>query len=324
MPFIVNQISKGQVVDDYDERLTPKDELELLEKYLGNLDYVDGITRNKIPVFNNTAIFFAQITYLGKPHPVYKKRIQIKKYWIDEYRHFKEKGYKVVFIGIYKYRDTTFFVDFNTQYYVENKANNSSAHVMINDLYQASIYGTFSKRDRSNNEIVVISSDLFKDYLTDSLVQNESSSVQLFKDFNKEFLKDERINALDAVKEMYYSKPLIPYMDCWRGFYPNTFQGEWAGFYLEYRFCKYLNENNLFDQVLIHKDKEHSFDLDFDLAFIGTDGISFYGDLKASDWQKLEAPGNDKSTVLEAINRYNKFWYVIYEHRKFVDNNLKQ
>ena len=46
----------------------------------------------------------------------------------------------------------------------------------------------------------------------------------------------------------------------------------------------------------------------------------FYGDLKASDCNKSEAPGNDKSTVASAISRYGRLWYIIYEHDTVKDN----
>ena len=51
--------------------------------------------------------------------------------------------------------------------------------------------------------------------------------------------------------------------------------------------------------------------MDFDLYFRDDD---FYGDLKASDINKKDAPGNDKNSTLNAINFKGKLWYVIYEH----------
>ena len=60
--------------------------------------------------------------------------------------------------------------------------------------------------------------------------------------------------------------------------------------------------------------------LDFDLYFRNDD---FYGDLKASDIDKKDAPGNDQDTTLEAINYNGRLCYVIYEHktRKDTDYN---
>lgn len=57
--------------------------------------------------------------------------------------------------------------------------------------------------------------------------------------------------------------------------------------------------------------------LDFDIFF---PKANYYGDLKASDIDKKEAPGNDQENVLKAINQYGKLWYVIYEHKTEKDS----
>ena len=58
--------------------------------------------------------------------------------------------------------------------------------------------------------------------------------------------------------------------------------------------------------------------LDFDLLFKES---NFYGDLKASDITKHEAPGNDQESVLQAITKYGKLWYIIYEHDTIKDTD---
>ena len=57
---------------------------------------------------------------------------------------------------------------------------------------------------------------------------------------------------------------------------------------------------------------------DFDLYFKNDD---FYGDLKASDINAKEAPGNDQNTTIEAINYHGKLWYIIYEHETKKDTD---
>ena len=54
--------------------------------------------------------------------------------------------------------------------------------------------------------------------------------------------------------------------------------------------------------------KKHG-ELDFDLWF---NEEKFFGDLKASDEAKKEAPANDQENFLECINTHDKFWYIIY------------
>jgi len=42
--------------------------------------------------------------------------------------------------------------------------------------------------------------------------------------------------------------------------------------------------------------------------------------LKASDITKKETPGNDQTNFIECINKYDRFWYVIYEHDTIKDS----
>ena len=58
--------------------------------------------------------------------------------------------------------------------------------------------------------------------------------------------------------------------------------------------------------------------LDFDLFFRQE---NYYGDLKASDINHSEAPGNDQESVLEAISRFGRLWYIIYEHETIKDSD---
>ena len=42
--------------------------------------------------------------------------------------------------------------------------------------------------------------------------------------------------------------------------------------------------------------------------------------MKASDISKKETPGNDQENLIECIYRFDKFWYVIYEHETLKDS----
>ena len=87
---------------------------------------------------------------------------------------------------------------------------------------------------------------------------------------------------------------------------------------MEYRFDSFLRKNSLEHKIkYIGSSHKKEGELDFDLWF---DSDNFYGDLKASDTDKKEAPGNDQSNFLECINKYDKFWYVIYEHNTVKDS----
>ena len=89
-------------------------------------------------------------------------------------------------------------------------------------------------------------------------------------------------------------------------------QTEWAGWYLENRIKIYLKNRKL-DKIIkyVGKSNKKKGELDFDLWF---DEFQFYGDVKASDIKEKKVLGNDTHNFYESINKYDRFWYVIYEH----------
>jgi hypothetical protein len=96
-------------------------------------------------------------------------------------------------------------------------------------------------------------------------------------------------------------------------------QTEWAGFFLEYKFNKFTVDEKVTNQMrYVGSSHKREGDLDFDVRF---DEANFYGDLKASDISKNEAPGNDQKNFVECIYQYDKFWYIIYEHESIKESD---
>ena len=251
-------------------------------------------------------------TYLGNPHPIYKKRVQLP-LWFNEYTNNINKqdpNVDVRFIGVYHYGDkhhgdNVIFVDFKKDTYLAKKGNNSSAHVYINDLFQAMTYGVFSKEDYFGNSISTIRNDKFRDYIIGN-VSETTSLFDLFRKFNYGFTFGQWLKALDAIKEMHNNE-----WHQWK-------QAEWAGWFLEYKFNKFTIENNITNQMrYVGSSLKREGDLDFDIRF---EEDNFYGDLKASDIKKKETPGNDQKNLIECIYQFDKFWYVIYEHETIKDS----
>lgn len=252
-------------------------------------------------------------TYLGNPHPIFKKRVQLP-LWFNEYTNAinkKNPNIDVRYIGVYHYGDehhgdNVIFVDFKKDTYLTKKGHNSSAHVYTNDLFQAMTYGVFSKEDQFGNTITAIRRDSLKDYLLNR--QRHSNLFDLFRRFNCGFSFGKWLKALDTIKEMHQNE-----WHQWR-------QAEWAGWFLEYKFNKFTIEENVTNQMrYVGSSLKRDGDLDFDIRF---DEANFYGDLKASDISKSETPGNDQKNLIECIYQYDKFWYVIYEHETVKDSEV--
>ena len=129
-------------------------------------------------------------TYLGNPHPIFKKRVQLP-LWFNEYTnlmHIERPDVDIRYIGVYHYGDVfhgdnIVFVDFQKDTYLLKKGHNSSAHVYTNDLFQAMTYGVFTKEDKYGNTITTVRKDRFKDYLIGKHIQS-SNLFDLFRQFN--------------------------------------------------------------------------------------------------------------------------------------------
>ena len=252
-------------------------------------------------------------TYLGNPHPIFKKRVQLP-LWFNEYANAVSRSnpqIDVRYIGVYHYGDehhgdNVIFVDFKKDTYLHKKGHNSSAHVYTNDFFQAMTYGVFSKEDAYGNNISVIRQDKFLDYMDGTSAESDSL-LDLFRKFNCGFTFGQWLKAIDVIKEMHDNDWLH-----WR-------QAEWAGWFVEYRFNKFTIDNDVTGRMrYVGSSLKREWDLDFDIHF---EEENFYGDLKASDVKKKETPGNDQENLVECIYKFDKFWYVIYEHETIKDSD---
>ncbi|OAB49166.1 hypothetical protein [Mycoplasmopsis gallinarum] len=309
------QVSKSEQINkyyeinyDYDQPLNKKTISLVLKNILGENLSIEKYQGNKI-VYSykngNIKEYFlvGSVTYLSHPHPKYKKRYQLKKWYRDFFEdHNNNENEKIRLIGVYHYEGLIIFIDFDINDYIYNKLNSSSAHVYTNDLYQATLNSVFEKIDKRNNKIKVIKASNFKKYLSGTISKNPVFSF--FDKFNNNFEFNNWILAKDAIMQMknenWYQ---------WKG-------TEWAGWFLEFKFYKFLRSENFENQIsYIANQKIDSF-LDFDLFFKTN---RHYGDLKASDIKNNLMPGNDQQNILNAINKYNKLWYIIYEHETIKD-----
>lgn len=118
--------SLNNVVVDFGENLNYKEieqiVLDVFPNTFVNCGNIMGIHNN-----TNFCLYFKNISYLGNPHPIFKKRIQIPRTFKELHNYNLYKNTKTLLLGIYKYKETILFCDFDTKTYVEKKMNNSSA-----------------------------------------------------------------------------------------------------------------------------------------------------------------------------------------------------
>lgn len=305
-------VFSGGIVLDFDTKLTFRNIFEVLKEiFCGHTIIRDG---RQILLDNKVGFLVSNITYLGNPHPIYKKRIQLKKYYPLVFEKNGEEKIITVFLGIYSYKNLQLFVVFKTLTYINNKFNNSSAHIYTSDLQNALKDGFYLRRDKNNNEIVILSKFNFIIYISNLLNENAGVKKLEYEKTILEYLQGffktipERIEGINAYSKMADSN------------YANYRQEQWCGFYYEFLFDKYYIENKtslikrnvLLDYIdnngnkVFRNGAKNNPDLDLSFPMID----NFYGDLK-SDNIKSGVLGNDYETIKNIVEKGGRVWYIV-------------
>lgn len=306
-------ISNLSVIIDFDDVLTKSQKFAFLVNLLKPNCYETKILNKRVLVYHThdkkkIILLVASVTYLGGngQHPIFKKRIQLPK-WYKEFSLNEEikHNYEVKFIGLYHYKSNYVVVDFEKDTYLEKKMNNSAAHVYINDLIKGLETGLFRKKDAFGNTLFTINPNKFQSYLeNDKFLTNPI--FDFFNSFNREIISNSWLSAEDSIPIMYESK-----WSQWK-------QVEWPGWFVEFKIDQFIKQNkssNVISYIGTLSQKYNQFD--FDLYFPKD---NFYGDLKASDKTKKFSPGNSKENLINCLNKFGKFWYVIFEHQTIKDS----
>lgn len=295
--------SSLSLVFDYDHTMSKMDEFESsFRDALGDVEIIEYGSERIHPIkysHNNQDTYFltGAITWLGEPHPAYKKRLQLRPWFKEFYKKYSVKeNSDVRIVGVYRYNNQHIFVEFNAEDYGDNKFNNSSAHVYTNDLYQAFKNDYFIKTDQKGNKITTIRSENFKRYIDGDLGKN--NILNLFSNFNNNFPFGKWITATSAIMEMKSNE------------FPKWEEAEWGGFFLEYLMDNFIEKERCQNTMKYINNKKKG-ELDFDLYFEKDD---YFGDLKASDIKQRVIQGNDLVSVFKAIEYFGKLWYIVYEH----------
>lgn len=164
--------SFGKIIVSRDVNLKPNELLNIfievlgadnasIEAYSGQKKYIKYTNYKK----DVELILCRNITYMGNPHALDRKRIQIPKWFQDFYFTMRPVFSNIRLIGVYTFDDTNIFVEFNLDDYFQNNINNSSAHVSVDDLRESFTINYYRKKDKNNNKITVINKYNLYDYL---------------------------------------------------------------------------------------------------------------------------------------------------------------
>ena len=300
----VEQLYHNNVIQDYGEILTQKEIKDLLIKNFDNSiieknGYIYGKYREK-----EYCIYFKNISYLGNPHPKFKKRIQISTEFKKLYENNKKRNIITLLIGVYKYKDSLLFCDFNTKTYITRKAHNSSAHVYTIDLINGERNGIFSKTDIRGNIITVFNKDNINNYLEKKLYNKDNTKIEVFDTLDDFFI--------NVSKEWF---GIEAYMDMIEHNYRNKYQPEWPGFYLEFKLEEYLLKHNKKNIITFYQNRKKG-EVDLDLQF---PQLGFYGDLKAHSISSSGIQGNDYDTIMNLLENQS-IYYIVANHETEKDS----
>ena len=249
-------------------------------------------------------VWALNVTYLGHPHPLYKKRVQLQKTFRDFCAENRRQGVKTLLLGVYTYGDVQLFCDFDITQYAQRQVNSSSAHVNVFDLQFALAEHFVQKTDSRGNRITIFDAahaGAFLQWKFGGVVE-KPELFQVFDDFFSTLERD--WYGVDCYNEMFAAR------------YRNARQSEWPGYYLEFRFEQYLRERQLDDVVRYAQDKREN-GIDLDLYFPGK---GCYGDLKAHSTDSGAILGNDKETVMSLI-KAGEVYYIVCNHDTRMDKD---
>ena len=301
----VEQVYHGEVIEDYGEILTSSEIQYFLKGMFDSLilnknGYLYGKYRNK-----EYCLFYKNISYLGNPHPKFKKRIQIPTDFKKIYEENRDKNITTLLIGLYKYKDNILLCDFDTKTYVNKKSHNSSAHVYTIDLMNGERTGLFVKKDIRGNIITVFNKENVINFLDKKLFNQENIKIEIFDTL------DDFFN--NMAKEWF---GIEAYADMIEHNYNNKYQPEWPGFYLEYKLQEYLKDSNKENVIMFYQNRKKG-EVDLDLKF---PQLGFYGDLKAHSISSGGIQGNDYETIMKLLDTQSVY-YVVANHETEKDKD---
>lgn len=301
---LVDQVlPSGEIIQGGDTILTPRELGQTITGTLAGTWVQDGHIWGTYEG-RRYRVWVLNVTYLGHPHPLYKKRVQLQKTFRDFCQENQEQGVETLLIGVYTYGDVQLFCDFDITQYAQRQVNSSSAHVNIFDLQFALAEHFVQKTDSRGNRITIFDAahaGAFLRWKFAGIVQ-KPELIQVFDDFFSSLERD--WYGVDCYDEMVAAN------------YRNARQSEWPGYYLEFRFEQYLQRRQLDEVVRYAQDKRKN-GIDLDLYFPGK---GCYGDLKAHSTSSNAILGNDKETVLQLIEE-GEVYYIVCNHDTQMDKD---
>lgn len=322
--FLVQQIKDGKIVNDYDKTLrSPRVKCDFFEQSLGSKIDIEWIDKKNQPyqfrlkfndIYTNFNVYMSSVTYLGKPHPKFKKRMQLSDSADRSFLNsHNSKTNITLMLGIYLYDETNpIFVAWDSSSNM-NAGKSKSSHVYINDIMLAMQNGVSQRKDKYNNSVYCFKPNYLFDFINYNYLylEHEITFIDYLKEFDSEI--DEYM-FLDGIVD-FLKEDLIGRNSVWDGKdclvemkdnnFKNWAQTEWQGFFLEYLMQKEAKkENGRLEQILDIPGPRYG----------NTVFDSFYNipwDFKVHVDENNQIITNDMEAVNKALESYGKIGFII-------------
>lgn len=322
--FLVQQIKDGKIVNDYDKTLrSPKVKCDFFEQSLGSKIDIEWIDKKNQPyqfrlkfndMYTNFNVYMSSVTYLGKPHPKFKKRMQLSDSADRSFLNSPNSKTNItLMLGIYLYDETNpIFVAWDSSSNM-NAGKSKSSHVYINDIMLAMQNGVSQRKDKYNNSVYCFKPNYLFDFINYNYLylEHEITFIDYLKEFDSEI--DEYM-FLDGIVD-FLKEDLIGRNSVWDGKdclvemkannFKNWAQTEWQGFFLEYLMQKEAKkENGRLEQILDIPGPRYG----------NTVFDSFYNipwDFKVHVDENNQIITNDMEAVNKALEDYGKIGFII-------------
>lgn len=295
--------------------------------------YILEINHNDYSVQYN--LYISNVTYLGNPHPKFKKRMQLSESADKSYLKNNNNSQNItLLLGLYVFDENNPIIVSWDSSANKDAGKSKSSHVYVKDIQQAMLNGASQRADKRKNSVYcyqpkhllhfldynhydVNHSETFLSYLNNfGLEFNEYYFIDDMIKYLKEDLKEKDFiwdgkKSITEMKENSFSK--------WK-------ETEWQGFFFEF-----LMEKRLFDK---HDDMKQVLEIPGP-KYGKTVFDSFYNipwDFKVHSDNSSSVITNDLEAIQLAIEEYGKVGFIIisgtsiYESdREFSDwrNELK-
>ena len=273
-------------------------------------------------------IYVSNVTYLGNPHPKYKKRMQLSESADKSYLKIVNDPMNItLLLGLYVYDENNPIIVAWDSSANQNAGKSKSSHVYVNDLQLAMINGANQRIDKYRNNVYCFQPKYLVNFFNYNHIDNSHSESFLSflrntgLEFNEYYFIEDMVKYLkeDLKDKNYIWDGKISIKEMKENNFSQWKQTEWQGFFFEFLIEKIISER------LVDDSSQTKHILEMPGPIYGkTKFDSFYNipwDLKVHSNNSNSVITNDLEAIQNAINDYGKVGFIIVSGESTYEND---